>query len=146
MSVVYWARFFRQEDGGYSVDVPDMRGCLTEGDNFDEAYHYLTKEAIPCWLGQDPWPPARGPEEILAVERFEEDTEPILVRVVVAGPDEVLADEAGLVRLRRPPGLAADLERAAEAAGRSLGEILAQAAREYLERQGGDWGRRPQTP
>ena len=138
MSVVYWARFFRQGDGGYSVDVPDMPGCLTEGDNFEEAYHYLTREAIPCWLGQDPWPPARGPEGILAVERQEEDVEPLLVRVVVAGPDEVLAaDEAGLVRLRRRPGLAADLDRAAEAAGRPVGEILAQAAREYLERHNG---------
>ena len=63
MSVVYWARFFRQDDGGYSVDVPDMPGCLTEGDNFDEAYHYLTQEAVPCWLGSEPWPKARGPEE-----------------------------------------------------------------------------------
>ena len=137
MSIVYWARFFRQEDGGYSVDVPDMPGCLTEGDNFEEAYHYLTQEAIPCWLGQDPWPPARGLEGILAVERFEEDTEPVLVRVVVAGPDEVPADEAGLVRLRRRPGLTADLEKAAEAAGRPLGEILTQAAREYLDRHNG---------
>ena len=135
MSVVYWVRFFRQDDGGYSVDVPDMPGCLTEGDSFDEAYHYLTKEAIPCWLGNDSWPNARGPEEILAVERFAEDTEPLLVRVVVAGPDEFLADEAGVVRLRRRPGLATEMERAAEAAGRPLGEILAQAAREFLERR-----------
>ena len=44
------------------------------------------------------------------VDRFEDDPEPVLVRVVVAGPDEVLADEVGLVRLRKLPGLAADLE------------------------------------
>ena len=56
---------------------------------------------------------------------------------MVAGPDEVLADEAGLVRLRRRPGLAADLELASAASGRPLGEILAQAAREYLERHNG---------
>jgi len=29
MSVVYWARFFREESGGFSVDVPDMPGCFT---------------------------------------------------------------------------------------------------------------------
>jgi len=137
VSVVYFARFFRGEAGRWSADVPDLRGCFTEGDTFDEAYRYLVTEAIPGWLADDPCPSARGPEEILAVDRFEEDTDPILVRVVVAGPDEVLADEAGLVRLRRRPGLAADLERAAAAAGRPLGEILAQAAREYLERRNG---------
>lgn len=134
MSTAYWARFFREEEGGYSVDVPDMPGCLTEGETFAEAYRYLLAEAIPGWLADDPWPPAREPEEILGVDRFEDDPEPILVRVVVAGPDEVVADEANLVRLRRHPGLAVDLERAAEAAGRPLGEILAQAAREYLDR------------
>jgi predicted RNase H-like HicB family nuclease len=134
MSAVYFARFFQGEDGRWSVDVPEMRGCLTEGATFEEAYHYLLTEAIPGWLADDPWPPARGPEEILAFDRFEDDPEPVLVRVVVAGPDDVLADEEGLVRLRRRPGLAADLERAAEAAGRPLGEIMAQAAREYLAR------------
>ena len=137
MSAVYWARFFREPDGRYSVDVPDMPGCLTWGHTVDEAYRYLVEEAIPLWLGNEPWPTARGSEEILAAERLAELPEPILVRVVLAGPDEVPADEAGLVRLRRRPGLAADLERAAEAAGRPLGEILAQAAREYLERHNG---------
>jgi hypothetical protein len=111
-----------------------MPGCLTWGHTVEEAYRYLTEEAIPGWLAGDPWPPSRRAEEIMDVDRFEDDPEPVLVRVVVAGPDEVLADEVGLVRLRKLPGLAADLERAAEAAGRPLGEIMAQAAREYLER------------
>jgi hypothetical protein len=111
-----------------------MPGCLTWGQTIEEAYRYLTEEAIPGWLADDPWPPARGAEEIMDVDRFENDPEPILVRVAVAEPDEVLAAEAGLVRLRRRQGLAADLERAAEAVGRPLGEIMAQAAREYLER------------
>ena len=137
MSVVYWARFFREPDGRYSVDVPDMPGCLTWGHTIDEAYRYLVGEAIPLWLGDEPLPPARGSEEVLAAERLDELPEPILVRVVLAGPDELLADEVCQVRIRRPPGLAADLERAAEAAGRPLGEILAQAAREYLDRRNG---------
>jgi predicted RNase H-like HicB family nuclease len=138
MSVVYWARFFREPDGRYSVDVPDMPGCLTWGHTVDEAYRYLVEETIPLWLGNEPWPPARSPEEILAADRLKELPEPILVRVVVAEPDEVLVDETSLVRLRRRPGLTADLERAAEAAGLPLSEIMAQAAREYLERHSND--------
>ena len=117
MSMVYWARFFKEPDGRYSVDVPDMPGCLTWGHTVDEAYRYLVDEAIPLWLWNDSLPPARGSEEVLAAERLAELPEPILVRVVVAGPDEVLADEAGLVRLRRRPGLAADLERTSAAKG-----------------------------
>jgi len=134
MSVFYFARFFRGEAGRWSADVPDLPGCLTEGDTFEEAHRYLVTEAIPGWLADGPWPSARCPEEILEVDRFADDPEPVLVRVTVAGPDEVMADEAGLVRLRRRPGLAADLARAAEATGRPLGEILAQAVREYLGR------------
>lgn len=88
----------------------------------EEAYRYLTEEAIPCWLGQDPWPLACGPEEILTVERFDFQPEPLLVRVEVGGKDAL------------PEPLAADLARAAEVAGRPAAEILAQAAREYLGR------------
>jgi len=123
MTRVYWARFFRQNDGGYSVDVPDMPGCFTEGDTFEEAYRYLTLEAIPCWLADDPWPPARGPEDVLAAERNPGSSEPILVRVEVGGQETL------------PEPLAADLARAAADGGVPVGEILARAAREYLDRQ-----------
>jgi predicted RNase H-like HicB family nuclease len=123
MSVVYWARFFREENGGYSVDVPDMPGCFTEGDTFEEAYRYLTEEAIPGWLGRETWPPARGPEEIMNLDRFADDPEPLLVRVVVGGSIDALAGP-----------LASDLARAAAASGRPATDLLAQAAREFLSR------------
>lgn len=127
MSVVYWARFFREQDGRWSVDVPDMPGCLTWGHTFEEAYRYLVTEAIPGWLADDPRPAARGAEEILRVDRFDDDPEPLLVRVELGGTAEAL-----------PASLAADMERAAEAAGLPLGEIMAQAAREYLARHQND--------
>ncbi|GHV57370.1 hypothetical protein FACS189460_3820 [Deltaproteobacteria bacterium] len=126
MSIIYWARFFRnRETGRYAVDVPDMRGCFTEGDTFEDAYRYLITEAVPGWLGKDPWPPARGPEEILGVDRFEEDPEPILVQVILPQPDTAAL----------PEPLVNDFARAASLAGVPVAELFAQAAREFLARR-----------
>jgi DNA-binding transcriptional MerR regulator len=37
------------EAGGYTVEVPELRGCRTEGDDLAEARR-MTKEAIEAWL------------------------------------------------------------------------------------------------
>ncbi len=37
------------EAGGYTVEVPELPGCLTEGDNLAEAKR-MTKDAIELWL------------------------------------------------------------------------------------------------
>ena len=31
------AVFLEEDDGGYSVSVPSLQGCFSEGDNFEEA-------------------------------------------------------------------------------------------------------------
>jgi predicted RNase H-like HicB family nuclease len=46
---VYKAVVHAEEDGGYWAEVPDLPGCLTQGDTLDEVYHNLT-EAIACHL------------------------------------------------------------------------------------------------
>lgn len=43
---------FQKEDVGYSVWVPDIQGCVSQGDNFDEAVRYIT-EAIGLCLEDD---------------------------------------------------------------------------------------------
>lgn len=35
--LVYPACFYKEEDGGYSVDIPDLLGCCTQGDNLEDA-------------------------------------------------------------------------------------------------------------
>ena len=47
--MVYKAVVHAEEDGGYWAEVPDLPGCLTQGDTLDEVYHNLT-EAIACHL------------------------------------------------------------------------------------------------
>ncbi len=79
MKTAYWARFFQEPDGKYSVDMPDLPGCLTSGPSVEEAYRRLVEEAIPLWLEDQAWPPAREADEIMALPRGEKA--PLLVRV-----------------------------------------------------------------
>jgi predicted RNase H-like HicB family nuclease len=46
---VYKALVHAEEDGGYWAEVPDLPGCLTQGDTLDEVYLNLT-EAVACYL------------------------------------------------------------------------------------------------
>ncbi len=41
--------FIPSDDGGYSVEVPALPGCLTEGDSFEEAEHNV-REAIGLYV------------------------------------------------------------------------------------------------
>ena len=45
----YNAVFTSEEDGGFSVSVPDLAGCFSEGDTFEEAQKNI-KEAIGLYL------------------------------------------------------------------------------------------------
>jgi predicted RNase H-like HicB family nuclease len=45
----FTAIFERNEDGGYTVTVPSLPGCISEGDTFDEALKNI-KEAIILYL------------------------------------------------------------------------------------------------
>lgn len=41
--------FEPQEEGGYTVTVPSLQGCITEGNTYDEAMSNI-KEAIALYL------------------------------------------------------------------------------------------------
>jgi predicted RNase H-like HicB family nuclease len=45
----FTAVFEKNEDGGYTVTVPSLSGCISEGDTFDEALENI-KEAITLYL------------------------------------------------------------------------------------------------
>jgi predicted RNase H-like HicB family nuclease len=45
----FTAIFEKNEDGGYTVTVPSLPGCISEGDTFDEALKNI-KEAIVLYL------------------------------------------------------------------------------------------------
>jgi len=50
MNLIYPACFYPFEDGrGYTVDFPDLPGCVTEGRNFSEAIE-LAADAAAGWI------------------------------------------------------------------------------------------------
>lgn len=49
MKLVYTACFYKEEDGGYSVNIPDLLGCCTQGDNLEEALE-MAEDAALGWL------------------------------------------------------------------------------------------------
>lgn len=48
MKLVYPAIFYK-EDVGYSVEVPDLKGCITQGDTLEEAIQ-MAQDAALGWL------------------------------------------------------------------------------------------------
>jgi len=49
----YLAVFQEEKEGGYSVWVPDLPGCASQGDTFEEALKNI-KEAIALYLEDSP--------------------------------------------------------------------------------------------
>jgi len=59
--LTYTVVLMREEDGGYSVSVPALKGCHTQGDDLPEAL-WMTQDAIQGYLSVleedgDPIPP-----------------------------------------------------------------------------------------
>lgn len=48
----YLAVFAQEEDGGYSVSVPALPGCFSQGDTFEEAQKNI-RAAIRLYLKDD---------------------------------------------------------------------------------------------
>ena len=49
MKYVYPAMFYPEEDGEFSVLFPDLKGCVTQGDNLYDAL-FQAQDALNFWL------------------------------------------------------------------------------------------------
>jgi predicted RNase H-like HicB family nuclease len=49
MKLVYPVCFYIEDDGRYSVDVPDLPGCVTQGENFADAIE-MAIDAASGWI------------------------------------------------------------------------------------------------
>lgn len=47
--LIYTAIFEPQPEGGYTVTVPALPGCTTEGETLEEA-RWMAKDAIECYI------------------------------------------------------------------------------------------------
>jgi predicted RNase H-like HicB family nuclease len=130
MQRAYWARFYRHDEGsGYTVDVPDLPGCITEGRSWEEAL-YMAADAMRLWLEDEVesgrgLPEAGGREAVAALPAPDDMGEPRLVEVTVT-----LFGEQPL-----PQALWADLAQVSRQEGLPVAELLTQAVREFLGRR-----------
>ena len=42
----------REEGGGWAISVPDLPGCMSDGETIEEAVHNV-QDAIACWMGRE---------------------------------------------------------------------------------------------
>lgn len=68
MKMIYPAVFHPEAEGGYSVDFPDLLGCVTEGDTLVEAVA-MAEDALGIYLyslkvDKEPYPPPSDPAGI----------------------------------------------------------------------------------
>ena len=49
MKLVYPARFCKEKEGGYSIEVPDLKGCITQADTLEEAIE-MAQDAALGWI------------------------------------------------------------------------------------------------
>ena len=52
MKVVYPACFYKEKDGGFSVQFPDLLGCCTQGDTLEEAVENI-KDAFGLFVEEE---------------------------------------------------------------------------------------------
>ena len=132
MEKFYWARFYQEDDGQrWSVDVPDLPGCFTCGESWEDAL-YMAGDAVRGWLETtledgDPLPVQRDREIVAALPVDPEMGEAKLELITVT-----LFDDG---RRHLPDGLMADLARVSAEEGVAVNALLTQAVREFLGRR-----------
>ena len=67
MKLTYPACFYYEEEGGYSVEFPDLKGCITQGETLEEAME-MAEDAALGWLLDE----LENGKEIPAVSKIEE--------------------------------------------------------------------------
>ena len=70
----YNAVFQQEDDGGYSVWIPSLPGCTSQGDSFEQATENI-KEAIGLYLDEDKsfdkYPDEKGMRQFLVPITFQ---------------------------------------------------------------------------
>lgn len=124
MKNIYYPAVFHPEDVGYSVFIPDIPGCSTQGDTMDEAVE-MAKDAIGLMLeGSSEYPQASSPS-ILSLADGE------FMVMIPFNPAEYARKNNRAVK--KTLSLPAWLNEAAEAAHLNFSGILQEALKAKLD-------------
>lgn len=130
MKLVYPACFYPDEDGSFTVIVPDLKGCVTEGKDFAEALE-MAIDAASGWVlssledGEEV-PKASNQKDIRA-----DEYENGFVNLIVLDMDSY-AEKYGDKAVRKNCTIPAWLNTRAEAAHINFSAVLQEALQEKL--------------
>lgn len=88
----YFAAVMKAEEGGFYATVPDLPGCITQGETLEELDAML-HEAASLWLDGETPPPARSHASVLKEASKEED---FLFLTLVTLPDVVVMERVNM--------------------------------------------------
>ena len=130
--IIYFAKLHAERDGGYSVEIVDLPGCFTEGDNLDDAVRNA-EEAILCHLDGM----IADGEPIPEPPRMLHDVEPgaFLVGIHVDLEKLEISNKTVRLSVTIPQRALARIDHAARLADTSRSAFLTQAALTYIERR-----------
>lgn len=124
----------KDEESVYGVSVPDLPGCFSAGDTFEEAVE-SAREAIACHLEglllDDEPVPAKAPFEAHRANRDYEGGTWALVAIDISK----LTSKAKRVNITVPARVLAIVDQAAAREGETRSGLLVRAALSYLERR-----------
>lgn len=127
MKNIYYPAVFHPEEVGYSVFIPDIEGCSTQGDTMDEAVE-MAKDAIGLMLdGTVEYPQASNPSSLPQAGGD-------FVVMIPFNPAEYAHKNNRSVK--KTLSLPAWLNEAAEAAHLNFSGVLQEALKAKLDMQG----------
>lgn len=125
MKLVYPACFYPDEDGFYTVVVPDLPGCVTGGENFAEAL-YMAVDAASGWVLTSLEDGEKIPKASELGEVKADEYENGFVNLIVLDMDSY-TEKYGSKAVRKNCTIPAWLNTTAEAANINFSAVLAEA-------------------
>lgn len=129
---IYPAIFDPNEDDGYTVTFPDLPGCVTEGDNLNEAME-MAAEAMALHLygmerDGDIIPDASSPADV----QLPKDADPSAFVTLISARTEPIRDELANRAVKKTLTVPQWLNDEAEKAGVNFSQLLQYAIKEKL--------------
>jgi predicted RNase H-like HicB family nuclease len=130
----YVAFIHKDPDSAYGVIFPDVPGCFSAGDTWDEAYHNAV-EALAGhirWLEADgdPVPPPRALDDIMADPELAEDREGAVIAAIPLVRD---LGSTTRINVSLDLGLLHALDSEARQRGQTRSAFIASAVRKELQ-------------
>ena len=132
--ILYFAKLHAEDDGGYSVEIVDLPGCFTEGDNLAEAVRNA-EEAILCHLDGMIADGEAIPDPMHARAEFAVEPGAFLVGIHVDLEKLETSNRTVRLSVTIPQRALALIDHAARLAETSRSGFLTQAALTYIERR-----------